>query len=279
MVHVLTPPGIDSVALIDEVVAERQNGMNKGFFNGMAAEWRQRVQAYLDNQGSPVTVENWAAVEPRKGTLLNLYKNPAEGSAQGNALAQLRAHKLTICPACGEAGRPNTLDHFLPKGAYPHFAIVPHNLFPMCDACQSAKLEKTGDAEDPKFFIHPYYDRFSTPKLVSLTISPPFATPEFKLNANPALLEHEQKLVSRHLVELEVTTRFTDYFREQYRRILRLAAKIRESDRDVAATFEYFQYDANAISNNSWDCIVYDAVLSNGDLIQYLSAGELPPLL
>ncbi|WP_457662049.1 hypothetical protein [Sinorhizobium medicae] len=180
MVHVLNPPAIDSVALIDEVVAERQNGINKDFFNEMAIEWRQRVRAYLDNQGSPVMVEKWAAVELRKGTLLNLYKHPADGSAQGNALAQLRAHNLTICPACGEAGRPNTLDHFLPKGAYPHFAIVPHNLFPMCDACQGAKLEKTGDAEDPKFFIHPYYDRFSAPKLVSLTISPPLCHAGFR---------------------------------------------------------------------------------------------------
>ncbi|MDQ1900712.1 hypothetical protein RAH32_09695 [Paracoccus sp. WLY502] len=279
MVHILNPPAIDSVALIDQVVAERQNGVNKNFFNGMVAEWRQRVQEYLDRQGSPAAVEQWAAVEPRKSTLINLYKKPADGSVQGNALAQLRDHHLTICPACGEAGRPNTLDHFLPKGAYPHFAIIPHNLFPMCDACQGAKGEKTGDADDPKFFIHPYYDRFSTPKLVSLTISPPFATPTFQLCANPALLENEQKLVSRHLLELKVTTRFIDFFREQYRRILRLAAEIRESDGDLATTFGYFRSDANSISTNSWDCIVYDAVLSNGDLIQYLSAGELPWLL
>ena len=279
MVQALNPPAVDSVALIDEVVAERQNGVNKDFFNGMAVEWRQRVQEYLDNQGSPATLGRWAAMDPRKNTLINLFKSPAKGSAQGLALARLRDHHLTFCPACGESGRPNTLDHFLPKGVYPQFAIVPHNLFPMCDACQGAKLEKTGDADDPKFFIHPYYDRFSVPKLVSLTISPPFATPAFEVRANPALLENEQKLVSRHLLELEVNTRFIDYFREQYRRILRLAGEIRESESDLSVTFGYFRFAANSISTNSWDCIVYDAVLSNDDLIQYLSAGELPPLL
>src|SRR3546814_3004594 len=59
----------------------------------------------------------------------------------------LHVHELNHCPACGEPGTPNTLDHYLPKGRYPHFCVTPLNLFPMCDACQQAKGEKTGDAD------------------------------------------------------------------------------------------------------------------------------------
>ena len=66
-------------------------------------------------------------------------------------LQSLRNHDLQLCPACGEAGAPNTLDHYLPKGKYPHFCVTPHNLFPMCDACQRRKGDRTGDENNPRF--------------------------------------------------------------------------------------------------------------------------------
>ncbi|AYG59981.1 hypothetical protein CCGE525_15045 [Rhizobium jaguaris] len=279
MVHILTPPAVDDVGLIDDVIAERQTGVNAAFFNGIAVEWRERVQSYLDGRGSPAVVERWPAAEARKSTLIGLYTHPAEGSAQATVLNNLRSHELVICPACGEAGRPNTLDHYLPKRLYPQFAIVAHNLFPMCDACQKAKLEETGDAQNPRFFIHPYFDRFSAPKLVALRIEPPFSTPLFELTANPDLHDHERAIVAIHVEKLEVTTRFASFFSGAHRRVLRLAGEIREGGQDLVAMFGYFRGNACAISPNSWDFIVYDAVLSNPELMNFLQNGELPPLL
>lgn len=279
MVHPLSPPNLSSTDLIVQVVAERQNGVNKDFFNGIAAEWRERVQGYLDNSGSPIEVGTWPAIEARKNTFINLYNDPAEGSAHGVALEALRGHRLTFCPACGEMGKPNTLDHYLPKGKYPHFAVVPHNLFPMCDACQKAKLEKTGDDISPRFFIHPYYDRFSSPRIVTLVIEAPFATPTFVIKASDALEDDEKALVSAHLRELEITTRFGDFFREEYIRLLRLVSGIRGGGQSCDVFLEMFKANANLVSPNSWHHIVYDSVLSNPELMAYLSTGDLPPLL
>ncbi len=53
---------------------------------------------------------------------------------------------LHICPVCDENGYYTdsremicaTLDHFLPKNIYPHFACHPHNLIPTCYACNSS---------------------------------------------------------------------------------------------------------------------------------------------
>ena len=279
MVHVLTPPMVDDVGLINDVVAERQNGVNAAFFNGIATEWRERVQAYMDGRGSPAVVQRWPAAEARKKTLVGLYTHPGEGSAQETVLNNLRSHDLVICPACGEAGRPNTLDHYLPKRLYPQFAIVAHNLFPMCDACQKAKLEETGDALNPRFFIHPYFDGFSAPKLVTLRIEPPFSTPLFELCSNPDLNDQERALVAIHIEKLEVTTRFSSFFAGAYRRVLRLAADIRAGEQNMEAMFGFFRGNARAISPNSWDHIVYDAVLSSPELMDFLNNGELPPLL
>lgn len=137
----LTRPTATAFALqlVDDVVAERQSGKNAAYFAGIAGEWRDRVNAYIDAGGSPAILPTWPVANARTKSFLNLYLAPKKGAAQQAVLDALRDHNLTACPACGEAGRPNTLDHYLPKGEYPHFCITPHNLFPMCDACQKEK--------------------------------------------------------------------------------------------------------------------------------------------
>jgi hypothetical protein len=114
-------PAVDSLQLVTAVVAERANGVNASFFNGIEQEWRQRVQQYIDAAGSPAMVTTWAAAQARKTSFLSLYLAPAENSVQGRMLSAMRQHELTVCPACGELGRPNTLDHYLPKSLYPQF--------------------------------------------------------------------------------------------------------------------------------------------------------------
>ncbi|GHO56074.1 hypothetical protein [Ktedonobacter robiniae] len=55
-------------------------------------------------------------------------------------------NNLHICPVCDENGYYTdsrgtiraTIDHFLPKDTYPHFACHPHNLIPTCYGCNSS---------------------------------------------------------------------------------------------------------------------------------------------
>ncbi|MBB2749792.1 UNVERIFIED_ORG: hypothetical protein GGI57_000458 [Rhizobium aethiopicum] len=264
---------------MEKVVAERQGGVNAGYFNQRVHEWAGRVQGYVDGGGSPAEVPVWPEIEEHKTRFIGLYTHPAEGSAQRAVLDALRAHRLTFCPACGEMGKPNTLDHFLPKGKYPHFAIVPQNLFPMCDACQGKKLEKTGDANAPKFFIHPYFDRFTSPRIVKLAIEAPYDTPSFAIGPNEELLDDEKALVIRHLRELEIGLRFVHFFREEYIRLLRLMHEAREGGQDCATLLAFFKAHANLISPNSWQHVFYDSVLNNPELVEYLATADLPELL
>lgn len=61
-----------------------------------------------------------------------------------------------ICPLCGHRVVA-TLDHYLPKSAYPSLAITPANLVPACSDCNKLKLAHEADcAEDQS--LHPYFD-------------------------------------------------------------------------------------------------------------------------
>lgn len=269
-------PAACSLALVDQVVAERQNGTHAAFFTGIAAEWRDRVQQYLDHGGSPQHVPTWPDIEVRRGTFHNLYKSAERGSAHGDAIDPIRAHDLDLCPVCGEPGAPNTLDHYLPKGRFPHLSIIPANLFPMCDACQAKKLEKTGDADHSRFFIHPYFDVFSIPRTVDLVINAPFEAPTFELRPHPDLLPEEASLVAVHLRELDIPARYVRFFRNEHRRLIRNVAKMRESGQPVHATIEAFRLGFADPTPNSWQHVFYSAVVDNADLMDFLTNADLP---
>ncbi|MHA6829518.1 hypothetical protein ACQUJV_25435 [Ralstonia pseudosolanacearum] len=261
------------------VVAERATGPNAAYFAGIEQEWRARVRQYLDAAGTPPTVTTWPAIEPQKTSFLNLYLHPGEGSVQGGILLALREHDLLLCPACGEQGRPQTLDHYLPKTTYPHFCVTPVNLFPMCDACQRAKGVKVGDARSPRYFIHPYYDIFVGEQVLSLQITAPFDTPTFTFGGADNLEPAEAILVESHIRELALETRYATFFRNQHRRLLRLVDRMRASNQDVSETLATFKFDTSHQSVNSWEHVFYSSVLSNPDLMDYLTNGQLPPLL
>lgn len=277
MVMYLPTPLCCSVQLIGDVVDERRNGRNAAYFEGIRQEWVNRVQVYLQHHGSPEHVPRWDGIPPaRKTSFLNLYLSPDEDSAQGRMLAELNDHELTLCPACGELGRPNTLDHYLPKGLYPHFCVTPVNLFPMCDACQKEKKEKTGTAAEPRFFLHPYFDVFIAEQVLVVSIEPPFASPTFRIGISAYLSAAQRSVVASHLRELAIERRFAHFFKEESLRTLKLAHILRRTGVPVAVTLRAFEERCRTPALNSWEHIYWGAVIGNQELVDYLENGPLP---
>ncbi len=279
MVMKLPMPAFDSVQLVGDVVAERAGGVNAEFFKGIKKEWAIRVQQYIDSAGAPPTVSTWPGIKVRAKSFLNLYLSPAADSVQLPILKAMRQHELTVCPACGELGRPNTLDHYLPKGTYPHFCITPVNLFPMCDACQLAKGTKVGDAASPRFFLHPYFDAFVGEEVLRLEIRPPFDAPSFSLDIAAGLELEQEDLVRTHVRELDIERRYAAFFRSQHRRLLRLVSGMRASGQNVEQTLAIFKQGVADPSPNTWEHVFYAAVLASPSLVDYLANKPLPKYL
>lgn len=266
----------DHLSLIDGIVAERTKEPNKTFFNSIVNEWKQRVEDYLINEGSPANVPEWPAIMGKATSFKTLYSHPADGSPQGVALQTLRDHDLDICPSCGSPAVTETLDHYLPKGKYPHFAITPANLTPMCDPCQRRKGEKTGNAATPRFFIHPYFDTFSIVQIVQLTINSPFTTPTFTLVPHPGLPTLEAQLVTSHLQKLQIARRYIRFFRNEHRRLLRNVTNLRAKKLDVVENIGAWQEGHADPTPNSWQHLFYDAVMRNKAYLAYLVSGPSP---
>ncbi|WP_129586244.1 hypothetical protein [Sphingomonas montana] len=272
----LDEPTASSLDLVDAIVAERTREPNRTFFRSIAVEWKARIGVYIAQGGSPEHVPTWPAIMSSATSFKTLYSHPADGSAQGSMLSVLRAHELDVCPACGSPGVPDTLDHYLPKGRFPHFAVTPINLAPMCDPCQRKKGEKTGGVDAARYFIHPYLDTFSTAQIVLLTIDPPYVTPTFNLSPHPDLTDGEKALVATHLRELEIARRYIRFFRNEHRRLIRNVAHMRRYDQDVVATIESWREGQADPTPNAWQHLFYAAVVKDADFIEYLTQGVLP---
>ncbi|WP_156943477.1 5-methylcytosine-specific restriction endonuclease McrA (plasmid) [Ensifer sp. WSM1721] len=280
MVTRLPLPEACSVTLVETVVAERAGGPNALYFNGLAAEWRQRVEHYLAERGNPEAVPSWPAIMANRTRFLTLYNSPRENSSQLPILSALRERKLQFCPACGEEGTPNTLDHYLPKEAFPHFAITPANLAPMCDTCQLIKGTETLDDQGRRIFLHPYYDDFLNTQVVRLVIGRPFNAPEdFVLQPVQDLPDDLSALVQRHIDGLELQRRYGAFFRDEYMRLLRLTQEVRNAGRDICDDIPTFKRMHELRAVNVWPHIFYAAVSQDEELLDYLANGDLPAML
>jgi hypothetical protein len=278
MVIRLQHPDIDYDTFIDTVVAERQAGSNAEYFNDIKADWKARTQEYLDNKGNPEVVKRWkrlAAADGKK--FVNLYGSPKVGSVHRPILESLRARTLQICPACGEDGTPNTLDHYLPKESFPEFAITAANLSPMCDICQGEKLTQTVTMANERIFLHPYYDDFLVTQIVVLEFEKPLESPpSITLRPSSALNATQTALVARHLNELGIIRRYNHFFRDEYMRLLRLTSDIRRHGQNLREQLESFRNMASYKSVNSWGFVFYAGVIADNDLMAYLETGNLP---
>lgn len=277
MVVQLVPPNSDNDDYIDGVVAQRQGGVNAGFFTNLTPGWKARVQAYKDARGDPCILKPWPDVQHHAKKFHNLYLKPADDSIQGPVLQGLRSRELQLCPACGEDGTPNTLDHYLPKQTYPEFSITAYNLFPMCDICQGEKGTATVNATNERLFLHPYFDQFTDAQVFCLRIGRPFEAPQtISLDPHPGLSAAQQALVTRHLHELGIGRRYNRFFKSEYIRLLRLVKSIRQNGQNVRTQLDTFCEYALHKSVNSWVHVFYTGVIADAALMDYLEAGALP---
>lgn len=270
---------LDDCELIDRVVGERQRGIHRTFFQRIHPQWRERVVMYIELKGDPEQIERWEEVAAKdiSGRFKNLYLSPQPNSIQKPILDRLRERTLDFCPACGEDGTPNTLDHYLPKDLFPEFSITMANLFPMCDICQGNKGVAILNDEGERQFLHPYFDAFLDQQAIVLDIGEPFNAPaSITLAPHSNLPEDIQRLIGRHLEGLDIVSRYHHFFQKNYIRLLRLIGRARAKNLDVVTQIEQFRDAAFDKSINSWGHVFYEGVLRNDHLLRYLEIEDLP---
>ncbi|MBN4864789.1 MULTISPECIES: hypothetical protein [Providencia] len=283
MVSKIQLPEEDSLEILRKVINERQK--YKGFYARITNDLINQAKLFIEHHGSPLGItplnlndytDSEEEASERKKSLVGLY-TPKSEKLPFKQLEAMRKHNgLVVCPSCGEAGRPRTLDHYLPKDIFPELSVLLLNLTPMCDWCQGEKLTDYVTEDGQKRYIHPYFDDVNKP-LFSIIFTPPFSTPAIDIAVKDELPEELKILVKSHLEGIDFLTRFKEYFKTRYISVLRRANNCRQPDtknlRDVLALCMDMEQEK---SINSWDAVLYRSILENNELMEYLENGQLP---
>lgn len=112
--------------------------------------------------------------------------------------------KCSYCDAVGDL----TIDHYLPKQAYPEFSILAENLVPVCSPCNRKKGNRI-EVGGRRAFYNPYVDIEPTGKwLYADLIDPARGTLMFSIARPRRMSVQNFELIERHFAALGLLKRY-----------------------------------------------------------------------
>ncbi len=207
--------------------------------------------------------------------LLISYYESAPSSLKKLIKSRRNDHDLSECPSCGNPTIPDTLDHFVPKDHWPEFSINPNNLVPQCRECAPIKGAKYYCTKDQAaIFLHPIYSETLSQIEFSISIEFEPNTQKIELDVKllkPESMSDEQTLrIVRHFKNLQTSKRIKFFC---YREINKWKSKLKEKKFDIKTALEVrIQEKNDNEKSRNWKTALYQAMLKNKDLIEYLSA-------
>src|ERR1700722_2450102 len=150
----LNPPELDAEGIYSRI-ANARNEPARARLLESADKVLEAYGRYEDAAGLCALLDRADVLPaiPADLTSSYIYLGKARPEWRGAILAN---NKGGTCPLC-TVGRVSTLDHYLPQGSFPEFAILPLNLVPACSVCQSNKRQLYREADEP-MFLHLYFD-------------------------------------------------------------------------------------------------------------------------
>lgn len=136
---------------------------------GMAPAVRRAVAAYSESLSGNVIIVPLDFRDGEPTVLKQIYKRlSAEGHRSGMraAIIQHEANANRKCAYC-DITSPNELDHYLPQGQFPEYAVSVSNLIPSCSECNRLKRD-VSYGEGGSRYPHAYHDEeFHEPYLTA----------------------------------------------------------------------------------------------------------------
>jgi 5-methylcytosine-specific restriction endonuclease McrA len=213
-------------------------------------DWIKAYRTYHQEQGSPFTIVAHDFGEGISKLQYGLY----DARRKSGEIGRMRGKKgLLSCPVCGSPVT-GSLDHYLPRHAFPEFSIMRANLIPACTHCNSGVKGRTLHGGAPRRFIHPYFDSWAAGELWFVAIEAPYAAPTFRPVPLPNLNSSNDEIVAFHLenvlgdqFHLSMGNEFSTYPNQ----IL-----IQQPKPDLACVREHVQNDLKravvSLGRNSW---------------------------
>jgi 5-methylcytosine-specific restriction endonuclease McrA len=228
-------------------------------------KWVEAYRTYHRERGSPFRI---VAIDLGQG-IPDLQYNLYDARRKSGEIDRMRRKEgLLSCPMCGSPVT-GSLDHYLPRNAFPEFSIMCANLIPACTHCNSGVKRKTVHGEAPCRFIHPYFDAWAADELWFVAIEAPYTAPTFRPAVSNSLTSPNKEIVAFHLnntlgdqFHLSMGNEFSTYPDQILARMTKL---------NRACIKKHIQDDLNvavvSLGRNSWKAAFLRGLLSDRDAL------------
>lgn len=222
------------------------------------------ISSYRVIPNKPAFINN-----EKKKLLLDYYNNPPVKLK--DKLKERRNNNLQVCPYCGSFTHPNTLDHFIPKDDFPHYAIFQNNLVPQCRRCASIKGERYYEPSKGCIFIHPFYSDVLSRVKFEIIISFDSNINSIVVNAVKVRRDNftaiEVERIKIHLETLKVKSRMKEYCLNEFKELRRKAKKYHfDLDQLIDSKISILE-----INGTDWCTAFYESLQNCSNAKQFLN--------
>lgn len=263
-----------------ESVVSRKHKKNRKLLAGIHTYVKSDFDAYIVNELG----KNWHNHVPlmlskkHSSALLGCYGyNVPEIVALRNAVMDKgRGIVDSVCPCC-TIDSYSTMDHFLPKEAFPIHAVNPLNLIPCCQICNGHKGVKVKGENGERLFLNLYSDHLPREQYLFVKLSIEDGLPrvafsvENRNGIDPALFG----IIESHYEKLCLPERFAaasgNVLEELSITIRRRSARLTDE-----AIKEEIEADADeqkkAFGFNYWKAILWISCVREGAMYDFLKS-------
>lgn len=242
--------------------------LKKEKFKAHEGAWKLAYADYRACQGDPWQIRSSQFPQDVRDAQYALY----DSRKSGGPLNRIRYMPGILC--CTMCGSPSlgSLDHYLPRKAFPEFSVFPANLVPSCTHCNSgAKGGVFKGAQSPERFLHPYFDKQGAAILWRVAIARPFEAPTFTPQPDPTVAQAYLAMVSFHLAHIFGEQYFTQtgtYWSALPQVLGKLIMRLQLSSDQ--ALEEHYHWCCDTAGQNGWQAALIRGIQADSEARAYV---------
>lgn len=206
--------------------------------------------------------------------------NTTLGEVKADIKETQRLEFRGTCPYC-LIGEDSSFDHYLPKGKFPEFSVLPYNLIPSCSKCNTYKSECWLDGSNRKI-INLFYDIIPTQKflLCEIISNGYYNVPKivYKLDNQSFHNTIEYNKVLTHFNRLRLLSRYQERALGELICIMKSLSRMELEDAKTILSFSR-KKENNKFGVNYWMTSMYEAILNNQIFLKEVLQGNYDKLL
>jgi len=171
-----------------------------------------RYQRYCENKEDLSVIEVETFTQDQKKALLHCYEVSTKAlESVKKQISELQEPTVRgKCQYCG-IGVPTTFDHYMPKGIFPEYSVLPINLVPCCYECNNIRGENWLLENKQRMTVNLYFDDLLMVKCLFSEISYSDNIPEtnFQMwSIDPSANNQSFEQLKRHYSMLDLEKRY-----------------------------------------------------------------------